>query len=211
MRKYELVIFDFDGTLADSFGVLLEASQAAAERFHFKPVAEAEVERLRSSTVREIIAEVGLPWWKLPAVVQHTRKFMRERIEQIHLFDGAAAMLAQLKAAGVQLAIVTSNSRENVERVLGAENLCLIDHFGCGASIFGKQPKTRAVVKAAGVSTNAVLCVGDEARDAEAAQALGLDFAAVSWGYTNPAKLAQLPGVKMCQSIADVLSLTILS
>lgn len=209
MRKYELVIFDFDGTLADSFGVLLEAAQAAAERFHFKPVAASEVERLRSSTVREILAEVELPWWKLPAVVQYTRKFMHERIEQIHLFDGVAALLAQLKAAGVQVAIVTSNSRENVEAVLGAEHLRLIDHFGCGASIFGKQAKTRAVVKAAVVPANAVLCVGDEARDVEAAQALGLDFAAVAWGYAHPAQLARLPGVKLCQSIGDILSLAI--
>ena len=55
-----------------------------------------------------------------------------------------------------------------------------------------------------------VLCVGDEMRDAEAAKELGLDFAAVAWGYTNPAQLAQLPGVKMCQDTFDVLSLAVI-
>ena len=59
------------------------------------------------------------------------------------------------------------------------------------------------------MSAKAVLCVGDEMRDAEAAQKLGLDFAAVSWGYTNPAQLARFPGVKMCESAFDVLALTI--
>lgn len=209
MLRYQLVIFDFDGTLADSFAVMIEAAQVAAERFKFRPIAEADLDRLRSRSAREIIAEVGLPWWKLPAVVHHTREFMRERIERVQLFDGIDVMLRQLKAAGVQVAIVTSNSQENVERVLGEENLRLIDHFGCGASIFGKRPKTRSVLKASGVPAEAVLCVGDEMRDAEVAQALRLDFAAVSWGYTNPAQLAQLPRVKMCESIGDVLSLAI--
>ncbi len=209
MLRYKLIIFDFDGTLADSFALFLEAAKVAAVRYKFKSLAEADLERLRSCSAREIIAEVGLPWWKLPAVVRHTREFMRERIERVQLFDGVEVTLRQLKAAGVQLAIVTSNAQENVERVLGNENLGLIDHFACGASIFGKRPKTRSVLQASGVSAEAVLCVGDEMRDAEAAQALGLDFAAVSWGYTNPAQLARLPGVKMCQSACDVLSLAV--
>lgn len=209
MLRYQLVIFDFDGTLADSFAMFLEAAQVAAERFKFKPIVEADLERLRSCSAREIIAEVGLPWWKLPAVVRHTREFMRERIERVQLFDGVDAMLRQLKAEGVQVAIVTSNAQENVERVLGADNLSLIDHFGCGVSIFGKRPKTRSVLKASGVPAEAVLCVGDEMRDAEVAQALRLDFAAVSWGYTNPTQLARLPGVKLCESVCDIVSLAV--
>jgi phosphoglycolate phosphatase len=209
LLRYKLVIFDFDGTLADSFALFLESSKVAAERFKFKPLAETDLERLRSRSAREIMAEIGLPWWKLPAVARHTREFMRERIAQVRLFDGVDVMLRQLKAEGVQIAIVTSNSQENVERVLGNVNPGLIDHLACGASIFGKKSKTRSVIKASGVPAESVLCVGDEMRDAEAAQALGLDFAAVSWGYTNPAQLAQLPGVKMCQSVDDVLSLAV--
>lgn len=209
MLRYKLVIFDFDGTLADSFALVIEAAKVAAERFHFKPLVETDLERLRSSSVREIMAEVGLPWWKLPAVVRHTREFMRERIERVQLFEGVDGMLRQLKAEGAQVAIVTSNSQENVERVLGKENLRLIDHFGCGASIFGKHSQTRAVIKASGVPTEAVLSVGDETRDAEVAQALRLDFAAVAWGYTNPAQLVRLPGVTLCESVGEVLALAV--
>jgi phosphoglycolate phosphatase len=207
LLRYKLFIFDFDGTLADSFAVFLEAAQVAAVRYKFKPLAKADMERLRSCNAREIIAELELSWWKLPAVVRYTREFMRERIERVQLFAGVDEMLRQLKAAGIQLALVTSNSQENVERVLGEDNRRLIDHFACNASIFGKRSKTRAVLQASGVPAQAVLSVGDEMRDAEAAQALRLDVAAVAWGYTNPAQFARLPGVKMCQSIFDVLSL----
>ena len=134
---------------------------------------------------------------------------MREKIDKVRLFDGVDAILKILKSEGVKIAIVTSNSRENVERVLSAEGIALIDHFGCGASVFGKKPKIRSVMKASNVSPKEVLCVGDEIRDAEVAKELGLDFAAVSWGYTNPKHLEQLPGVKMCTSVLDVLSIAI--
>lgn len=207
--QYKLVIFDFDGTLADSFAMFLEIWKVAAKRYGFKDVSENDLERLRDCSAREIIAEVGLPWWKLPLVTRHMRKLMRERIDKVRLFDGVEAALKTLKSEGVKIAIVTSNSRENVERVLGADGIALIDHLGCGASVFGKKPKIRSAMKASNVSPKEVLCVGDEIRDAEVAKELRLDFAAASWGYTNPKRLEQLPGVKMCKSVLDVLSIAI--
>lgn len=209
MLKYKLVIFDFDGTLADSFAMFQEAWNIAAKRHGLKQIAEDDLERLRGCSAREIVAEVGLPWWKLPSMTRHMRELMRERIDNVRLFDGVEATLRTLKSEGVKVAVVTSNSRENVERVLGAEGTALVDHFGCGASIFGKKSKIRSVMKASGVSSKEVLCVGDEIRDAEAAQGLKLDFAAVSWGYTNPEHLEQLPGVRMCKSVLDVLAIAL--
>lgn len=209
MLKYKLVIFDFDGTLADSFATFLEVWEVAAGRHGFRAASQCDLQRLRGCGAREIIAEAGVPWWKLPLVARHMQELMRERIAGVGLFDGIETVLRTLKAAGIQVAIVTSNSRANVELVLGAGRLGLIDHFGCGASLFGKRPKTRAVIKAAGVSPADVLCVGDEIRDAEAADELGLDFAAVSWGYTYPERLEGLPGVRMCRSADELLSLVI--
>lgn len=209
MLKYKLVIFDFDGTLADSFAVLLEIWEIAAKRHGFKSFSRSDLERLRGRSAREIIAEAGLPWWKLPFVTRHMRVLMRERIDKVRLFDGVETILKTLKSEGLKIAIVTSNSRENVERVLGAEGIAFIDHLGCGASIFGKKPKTRSAIKAFSVSSKEVLCVGDEIRDAEVAKELGLDFAAVSWGYTNPEYLERLPEVRMCKNFLDVLSMAI--
>ena len=71
----------------------------------------------------------------------------------------------------------------------------LVAHWGCGASLFGKAALTRRVMKAAGAPAMRTVSVGDELRDLDVARTLGLDFIAVAWGYTAPARFAGLPGV----------------
>jgi phosphoglycolate phosphatase len=65
----------------------------------------------------------------------------------------------------------------------------LIQHYSCGASLFGKGPKLRAVLRSSGIPAAEAICIGDEIRDLEAAREAGLAFGAVTWGYTQPASL----------------------
>jgi phosphoglycolate phosphatase len=104
----------------------------------------------------------------------------------------------------MRIAVVTSNSEENVRRVLGHRNAGLIDHYACGASIFGKPPKFRQVLRRSGVPAHKTICIGDEVRDAEAARSLGIPFAAVSWGYAKPELLAAQTPDRMFTSVGDI-------
>jgi phosphoglycolate phosphatase len=186
---YRLVIFDFDGTLADSVAWFLGGFQEMAERHGFRAVDAARLEELRGFSGREVLRELDLPLWKVPSIAKEMRSRMAARAEEISLFAGVDALLRGLRDKGVGAAIVTSNSQENVFRILGAENAALIQSFECGAAVFGKKSKLRKILKAGGVPAREVLCVGDEIRDAEAARAVGLDFIGVSWGYTKPEAL----------------------
>jgi phosphoglycolate phosphatase len=142
--------------------------------------------------------------WKVPMIAAHMRRMMADDIDGIPLFDGVPEMLRDLKALDMRLAVVTSNSEENVRRVLGHRNAGLIDHYACGASIFGKPPKFRQVLRRSGVPAHKTICIGDEVRDAEAARSLGIPFAAVSWGYAKPELLeAQAPD-RMFTSVGDI-------
>lgn len=204
-----LVLFDFDGTLADSFHLFLDAWTHAAQRHRFRAVDTTDLDRLRRMSARDIVAEAGLPLWKLPAVVATMRAYVRERADEVRLFDGVPEALHALKADGVRIGLVTSNARDTVERVLGDECRRLIDHWGCGASLFGKAAKTRRVMKTAGATAARTVSVGDELRDLDVAQALGLDFVAVAWGYTAPDRFAGLPGVRLCATPADLPALVL--
>jgi phosphoglycolate phosphatase len=93
-------------------------------------------------------------------------------------------MLRALHGAGIQLAVVSSNSEENIRIVLGPELCELIGMFNCGASMFGKASKFRKVVKRFGVKPGETISIGDEIRDLDAAREIGLATGAVSWGYT---------------------------
>ena len=99
---------------------------------------------------------------------------------------------ADKDAAGIAIAVVTSNSEANARAVLGAENAARIRWWACGASLFGKAPKFRAVLRASGIPAAEALSLGDETRDIDAARATGVRAGAVLWGYANPEAFAHL-------------------
>lgn len=187
---YKLIIFDFDGTLADSAKWFTAELNPVARRFGFRQVTEAEVDMLRGFGTREIMKYMRVPAWKLPALAAHLQKRMGEDAEMIQLFPGAKPLLRKLACTGIRLGIVSSNSEANVRRILGDEAAALIEHWECGASLLGKVSRFRRMVKKAGVGPKDALCIGDEARDIEAAKAAGLPCAAVTWGYNKAELLA---------------------
>lgn len=187
---YALVVFDFDGTLADSFAGFMAAIDAAAASHGFTRLDPQRTGEYRGMEPRRLLRELGLPLWKVPAVSATMRRALAQDLERVRLFDGATELLRALRRHGVRTAIVSSNSQANVEQVLGHKYSAMIDHFGCGATIFGKRRQLRAALAAFEFAPAQVLCVGDELRDAHAAASLGLDFAGVDWGFATPAALA---------------------
>jgi phosphoglycolate phosphatase len=202
----DLVIFDFDGTLADSTAWAIRAVRPLAERFKFKAVTEDEIAMLRGRTSREIIAYLGLPLWKVPLVAAHGKKMMAAEAHAIPLFSGTGDLLRGLSAAGLRLAIVSSNSEATIRAILGPDLAGLVDHYGCGAAIFGKAAKFRAVVKAARIAKDRVLCIGDETRDIEAAREAGLACGAVEWGYATRRALADHGPTMMFSAMDEIIS-----
>lgn len=188
---YRLVIFDFDGTLADSFDWLVAHFNAAAGRFGYRPFDLADLPQLRGMNSRELMRRQSVPVWKLPAIAVYFRQCQGENLSAIPLFDSVAETIEALHERGVKLALVTSNAESNVRQVLGANLSRRIDHFDCGSSLFGKAAKFRRLVRSAGVKPAQVLSIGDELRDIEAARAVGLNCGAVMWGYADPARLSQ--------------------
>jgi phosphoglycolate phosphatase len=83
------------------------------------------------------------------------------------------------------LGVVSSNSREIVEAILGSTTAPLIKHWACGASMFGKASKLRTVLRASKVRAQEAIYIGDEVRDAEAAHKVGMAYGAVAWGVHN--------------------------
>jgi len=203
--KYRLAIFDFDGTLADSLPWFRSVFNQVAVRYGFSTLDDSEFEALRGVSNREIVQRIGMPLWKVPLIGAHMKRLMAEDIDGIALFDGAAEMLRDLKSSGVRLALVSSNSEANIRRVLGPDNAVLIDHYGCGASIFGKAAKFRKALRQSGVLPHEAICIGDEVRDAEAARSLGIPFGAVAWGYATPELLASQAPDEMFASVGDIL------
>ena len=191
MTDYQLAIFDFDGTLIDSFGWFLGALDRLAERHRFRRIRPEELDELRGLDARTVIRRLEVAWWRLPAITRDARRLAAVDLDRLQLFNGVEAMLAALAEAGVQLAVVSTNSRENVERALGA-SARLIDHYDCGGGLFRKRAGLRRVLRRAGVAPARALCIGDEIRDWRAARSAGIAFGAATWGFTRREALAAL-------------------
>jgi len=181
--KYRLAIFDFDGTLADSFPFFIRVFNQLANQHGFKGIDPDLAPAFRRYNARQLMEQVGLPAWKLPFVAKSFVSLMRQNAASISLFEHIDDMLLHLANKGVTLAIVSSNSYDNVSRILGPANTKLISQFECGMSIFGKPARIQKVLKKTGIPCSEVIYIGDQVTDLEAARTEKVAFGAVSWGY----------------------------
>lgn len=184
MARYRLVIFDFDGTLADSWPWFMANVGGVIERHGLRRIDPAEIETLRGLTSREVIARFGVRFWQMPLIARDMRKRVAADAGAIPLFAGVPDMLRAVSDAGAAIAIVTSNGEETVRAVLGP-SASLVGHFVCGIGLFGKARKFDRLRRKLGLARADVLCVGDEQRDVEATRKAGLAAGAVLWGYAN--------------------------
>ncbi|MFN3229079.1 MAG: HAD hydrolase-like protein, partial [Asticcacaulis sp.] len=133
MTRPRALIFDFDGTLADSLGWVRENWNPAARRFGVQPVDPETFEQLRSCHSLEIMQRLKVPHWKIPFLAAYLRHQFRRDCANIALFDGVAPMPRQLKAEGYQLAMVSSNTEANIRTVFGPELSGCVTYWACGA------------------------------------------------------------------------------
>lgn len=183
----QLVIFDLDGTLTDS------AAGVVASFRHALAAVGAEMpdgnlaERVVGPPMHLTLAELGLGDRADDAVAAYRADYTRRGWAINRLYDGIAELLADLRAAGVRLAVATSKAEPIAQRIL--------DHFGvahhfdviAGATLDGTRSAKADVVAHALAQLHPLpermLMVGDRAHDVEGADAHGLATVLVGWGY----------------------------
>lgn len=201
--KYKVAIFDFDGTLADSFPFFLSILDELADKYHRERVTPEQLCELRKMTTRELLNYFHFPVWRLPLIGRNVNNQMSHNIQQINLFEGMDAVIQNLASLGMVLVVVSSNSYENVVRVLG-ENAALFSHFECGSALLGKKKRFKRVLKKLKVDPADVISIGDEIRDLEASRKMDIAFGAVSWGFTDPESFVSLEPDHIFHTVSEI-------
>lgn len=183
--KYRLVIFDFDGTLANSFPWFISIVDHLADRYKFKRLDKDEIENLRHFSAMQMIKQHEISLWKLLLLSRYLRRLMEQEIHKIPLFPGVNDLLQACSAQGITTAVVSSNTYANIAKVLGTDNLQGIRYFECKVPLYGKTRRLKKILRQSGIAAEETLCIGDEIRDIVAAQKAHIPFGAVSWGYTH--------------------------
>ena len=181
---FKVVLFDFDGTLADSFRAALQIGNRLAPEYGYRPVQPGEIEQLRRLPYRDVAAHIGLAWHKIPRVATRVRSELAAKLEEVQPIKGLREVLRELRARNFRLGILSSNTRDNIKRFLDAHELDEFDFITTSSSVWGKERRLKALLKSQRLSTTEVVYVGDEVRDIEATKALAVRVIAVAWGYT---------------------------
>jgi HAD superfamily hydrolase (TIGR01662 family) len=180
---YLSLIFDFDGTIADTLSAIVRLVNEHAKEINIKPLDETDVDELRGMSNLDIIKKYKVPLLKVPYLVLRAQKELNHRIGEMSLFPGVKELVFDLKRRGIRLGILTSNSRENVQKFLKAHDLDVFDFIHAEQNFFGKNWALLHLLKKFNLKKEEVIYVGDEVRDIEACQKVNIAVIAVSWGF----------------------------
>lgn len=205
--KKKIILFDFDGTIADSMKSILKIINRLSKEFGYKKIRDEEIDRYRNKEVKESFQELGISIIKLPFVVQRIRSELNKEIKALELIKGIKIALLNLKKSGYKLGILTSNSEGNVIQFLRKNNLEIFDFIYCGSSLFGKGRVIRSCLKNHRLKSEEVIYVGDETRDIEAAKKVKIKVIAVSWGFNKREILESLDPEYLINTPEELLHL----
>lgn len=185
MSSKPTLLFDFDGTIADTLPALIEVyNQSIAKTFFCKMVEPDEVGFLKNQSYQFLAKQYGITWWKLPFLAMRIRTLLNQKMKTIPPVEGIIPVLENLKTKDFRLGILSSNSKENIFPFLQRNKIkSLFDFVYTEKNIFGKDKPLRRILKENSLPQKGLIYIGDEVRDIHAAKKVGIRNASVTWGF----------------------------
>lgn len=185
------IVFDFDGTISDSFELVVNIVNHYADEFGYPAASKDDITKLRNLSSREVLQVSEIPFWKMPFLIGKVKKEMNHQMIRLNPIPGMKDVLEELKIRGCKLGILTSNSEENVRDFLKRNQMNdLFEFIYSGTTLFGKDKVLKKILRQENIGLDRLIYVGDETRDVEAAKKMGIKAIAVSWGFNSSPALA---------------------
>lgn len=204
--RYPALIFDFDGTIADTLSEGLRIYNQLAAENGFVPVQMDDIPELRNLDTKHLLRRLRISKRKLPLTLARGRRILRSSIRSLPLIAGMAEVLPCLRQHARCFGILTSNATENVEAFLDSHGLRdLFTFISSTPKLTGKSKHLRAIAKTFSLELPEMLYVGDEIRDVRAAAKAHIPCAAVAWGLNSRDALASENPGHLVDSPAQLL------
>ena len=180
------VIFDFDGTLADTMMIVAKSVNEHAEQFGYRKINLSQIRDKRAIDV--IKQDMGISLWKVPYLMWRGEKIIQKELQLAKLFPGGVEMIRDLQEK-YTVAILTSNRKDTVQHVLDKHKVKIPSIYSSG--LFRKHRSLQKILDKLDLQSKEVIYIGDELRDIEACHKVGIKIIAVSWGYNSPQALRE--------------------
>lgn len=202
----KVIIFDFDGTLADSAPIIRAIYAEVATKNGLRVMSDEDYTMLRRGSLREAKKWSGVRFWQFPLLVRNVRKLMRLESEKVALFPGVVEMIRELRRQGLDLYILSRNTAATITHVLerhGLEGeLPILDRrkrsFGSKASVINR------LVQQKQYDRKLVWMVGDEVRDIVAANKARVNSIAVPWGLQDISILERYKPTRTVSTVSEL-------
>ena len=198
MTAVRTVLFDLDGTLSDSAALITHHLVGALRAVGAEVPGPDVLMSLVGPPFETALPPLGLTAEQTTAAIRHYRStYDPVAAEQSVLFPGVPALLDELGAAGLRLAVATAKPERTANRILAGlglvERFALVGGSDPTAGRVGKGPVIASVLMRLDLdpARSPVVMVGDRSHDVEGAIANGIPSIGVGWGYAEPGELAE--------------------
>ena len=205
---YRSLVFDFDGTIADTLGETRLIYNQLAPDYGLRQVAEHELDHLRHLSLKQLLSHLDIPKRRVPALISRGTGLMRGNITRLQLIGGMREVLLELRRHVDSFGVLTSNAPANVDLFLENHGLRpQFDFISSTSKLTGKAKHLKAIRKTFSLRPEQMLYIGDELRDVKASQKAGIPVAAVTWGFNSRESLAAEKPDYLIDEPADFLRL----
>jgi len=213
MKKYDICLFDLDGTLTDSEQGIKNSFAHAAKSFGINP-AGVDISRFLGPPIRES-ARIILgrdDEDEIEALVAKYREYFVERgMFENEVYPGVIELLEALAQSGVILTVATSKVGIYAERILEHFDLAKYFRLIVGCEMNGERSTKFELIthtfKTLGIDGSRAVMIGDRRQDIEGAKSAGVDNVAAIWGYSTPGEFYATPPTFFAKTPADILQI----
>jgi len=186
-KRFDLIVFDWDGTLMDSTGAIVASITAAATDLGLPPPPEERARHIIGLGLIDALRHAlpDLPAERYAEVAQRYRHHYLAQDQDLLLFDGAEAMVDELAAGGYMLAVATGKTRAGLDRAFGVSGLGPRFHASRCADECRSKPDPQMLEELMdefGVAPEATLMIGDTTHDLLMARNAGVAALGVAYG-----------------------------
>lgn len=201
-----LVIFDFDGTIANTEEASFAVYEQMTKQYNIHPMSKTELRSIKRLPLRKRIQSHGIPYHRLPKLIMESQTQMSRHMEHAYPFEGIPLLLESLKK-NKKLIIVSSNNKKLIKTFLKRHGLNHFVKVYGGAALFGKAKTIKKALNKMNVDVDESIYIGDETRDIEACKAIGLDMIAVSWGYDDRTLLIEEQAPYVANTVDELMQI----